>query len=159
MKVLLILCTLITTGCSNGKMEVVPLDIRDSTTVGPPDSSTRIFKSYVVAHPPSIDSLANFALALAKGEQRAYPTQNIWVAHSFYKETDYTPRTFKETTERNGGIDAHGEDLLLDVLHTRSTKMDCWFVNIPRQPKPSPLSHCIYLDSSSKAPVYFKETP
>ncbi len=136
-------------------MEIHKLEIRDSTVIEQPIQSTRVYKSYVVANPPPIDSMARIALRMAKAESGVYATQSIWIEHSFYRETSYTPRTFKETSERNGKIDAHGEDLLLDVQHIRSKTMDCWYVNIPHQPKPSPQSHCYYLDSTSKAAVYF----
>lgn len=151
MKLYLVGCLLLFTACSQQKTEVFPLDIRDSTVVTEPIPSTRVTKSYVVAHPPPLDSMAKLALRLAQEQNPAYPTQDIWVVHSFYRETRYTPRTFRESSERNGKLDAHGEDLLLDILHARSATMDCWFVNLPRQSAPSQ-SFCVPLDSASTLP-------
>lgn len=156
---LLLIAALATASCSHKPTEIVRLDIQDSAFVEKPVPSTRVTESYVVVSPPDADSMSKLALRYSQSLPDHYPTQDIWVNRSFYKETRYTPRDFKESKERNGGIDAHGEDILVGILHARSATMDCWFVNLPGQDSQSPLSHCIYLDSASKVPVFFGEKP
>lgn len=145
---LFLLATLSLAFCSPKPTEIVRLDIRDSSFVEKPVPSTRVMESYVVVSPPETDSMNKLALRYSQSLPNHYPTQDIWVDRGFYKETRYTPQDFKETKERNGRLDAHGEDLLVTILHLRSATMDCWFVSLPAHISALPLSPCIRLDSA-----------
>lgn len=138
--------------CSKESMEIVRLDIHDSDAVASPVASTRMRISYVVSDPiANGDSLERRLLAHSRSQDPQLATQDIWVVHSYFRETRFTPRDFQETVDRNGKISAHGVDHLLDVVHARSTDMDCWFVHRKGSAQRSPLDTCTQV-VSIKAP-------
>lgn len=159
------LAALIAMSCSKQPMEIHKLDIRDSTILDRPILATRVNESYVVSNPPVFDSLVPALLQDALSKPTRYPTRAFQISRAYYRESRDTPRDFRETNERFGGIDAHVDDFLATILHNKSETRDCWFVIAPVLKSPSRWDTCVDLapvpiDSAKAAPATSSmETP
>lgn len=153
MKVAWAVCaSLLAAGCSGKRMEIVRLDILDSTLVALPIPSTHVRISHVISRPAeNPDSLETAILAHAKSEEAAYSTQDVWIVHSYFRESSFTPKDFRETDDRDGKISSHGVDLLVEVVHARSQEMDCWFVHNSARKARSRLDRCVEQPPASSA--------
>ncbi len=143
MKWPLCIVTLMILSCSSPPTEIHKLDIRDSTILDRPILATRVNESYVVSNPPVFDSLVPALLRDARSKPTRYPTRAFLISRAYYRESRDTPRDFRETNERFGGIDAHVDDFLVTILHNKSETRDCWFVIAPVLKSPSRWDTCV----------------